>query len=56
MMNFWMFVGAMITANVIMTVVAFAAVSTKAVRKWYMNYCNEIANDMVDILDEMEED
>lgn len=56
MMNFWMFVGAMIAANVIMTVIAFAAFSTKAVRKWYMNYCSKVSKDLVDLMEEMEED
>lgn len=56
MMNFWMFVGAIITANVIMTAVVFAAFSNKAVRKWYMNYCSKVGEDLVDLMDEMEED
>ena len=56
MMNFWMFVGAFIVANVIfttiMTVVGLALVNMKSVQKWYVNYAMKIGEEMVELMDE----
>lgn len=52
MMNFWTILGALIAANAIWTIVGIALLKSKVIQKWYMNWCKDFADDMVDFMDE----
>lgn len=52
MMNFWMLVGAIVMANVIWTLLAFALASSKMFQKWYMNYTKKLGEQIVDMFEE----
>lgn len=52
MMTFLAVFGALIAANVVWTIVGVALIKSKRIQKWYMNWCKDLADDMVDFMDD----